>query len=63
MKEKENAIREALKKHGMYVYQLGFILGKSEATITRMLRNPLPVNEQERIISAIEKYAEETAHD
>lgn len=49
------AIRNALKRCGLYSYNLADILGVSEATITRMMRHELPRDEQNRIINLIEK--------
>lgn len=46
-------IREALEANGLFLYELGDLLGKSEPTITRMMRKELPEEEQERIISMI----------
>lgn len=56
MTEKLNIpIRNALKEHGLHTYNLGDILGKSEATITRMMRHELPKEKQTEIINLIEK--------
>lgn len=55
--KKNIAIRNSLKKHGLYAYSLADLLGVSEATITRMMRHELPKDEQKRIIGLIEKEA------
>ena len=57
--QKNILIREALSKHGLYVYQLQDILSVSETTITRMMRHELPKDEQSRIIKLIEKEGQE----
>jgi hypothetical protein len=54
-KQQNKAIRTALKKNGLFTYDLGDILGVSEATVIRMMRRELPQDEQDRIISLIEK--------
>lgn len=48
-------IREALKRKGLYLWQLGKILNYSEAWITRLMRDELPEKEQDRIIELIER--------
>ena len=48
-------IRNALSKKGLFLYQLGKIMGVSEATITRMMREELPESEQNRIVKLIEE--------
>lgn len=52
-------IRQALASKMMKYYQLDEILGVSEATRCRMLRNELPDEEQNRIIQLIEEKAGE----
>ncbi len=52
---KNKAIREALAKRGLFMYQLGKLLNVSEATITRMMRDELPEQEQRRIVKLIEE--------
>lgn len=46
-------IREELAKHGLFLYQLGKLLNVSEASVTRMMREELPKEEQDRIIELI----------
>ena len=53
--KKNIAIRNSLKKYGLYAYSLAELLGVSEATVTRMMRHELPKDEQSRIIKLIEK--------
>ena len=55
MTKKNMRIREALAHRGLFIWQLGKILNKSEATITRMMREELPEEEQNRIIELIER--------
>ena len=47
-------IRTKMLEKGIKQWQLGKMLGKSEATVYRMLREELPEDEQEKIISLIE---------
>ena len=51
-------IRIKIKKNKMKYYQLDQILGISEATRCRMLRNELPEAEQDRICRLIDDYVE-----
>lgn len=50
-------IRKALAANMMKHYALDEILGISEATRCRMLRNELPEDEQNRIVQLIEEKA------
>ena len=50
-------IRDKLDVNGMRYYELDMILGISEATRCRMLRNELPEAEQDRICKLIDEYA------
>ena len=50
-------IRVKLMENGLKYYQLDSILGISEPTRCRMLRNELPKEEQERICKLIDDYA------
>ena len=50
-------IRLKLTEKGVKYYELDKILGISEPTRCRMLRNELPEDEQERICKLIEEYA------
>ena len=49
-------IRMKLMENGLKYYQLDSILGISEPTRCRMLRNELPKQEQERICKLIDDY-------
>ena len=51
-------IRDKLNEKGMRYYQMDQLLGISEATRVRMLRNELPEAEQDRICRLIDEYAE-----
>ena len=51
-------IRKTLAVNMMKYYQLDEILGVSEATRCRMLREELPEAEQDRICKLIEEHAE-----
>ena len=46
-------IRKALKEANMTQWQLATIIGVSENTMYRMLRNELPKEDKERILKAI----------
>ena len=48
-------IRKALKTYGVYTWELGDLLGVSEATVTRKLRHELPKEEQSRIVKLIKE--------
>ena len=52
---KNMKIRQALLEVSMKNYQLAEIMGISEFTLSRKLRNELPKEEQERIISIIKE--------
>lgn len=46
-------IRDALYQQDMRLWQLGNLIGKSEATITRMMRTELPMEQQKQIVALI----------
>ena len=48
-------IRMKLLEKGLKQWELGKVLGKSESTIYRLLREELPEEEQDRIVKAIEE--------
>lgn len=50
-------IRTELAKQGLFLYQLGKLLHVSEASVTRMMREELPEEEQNRIINLIREEA------
>lgn len=52
-------IRIKLIEKGLKYYQLDKILGISEPTRCRMLRNELPEAEQDRICKLIDEYVEQ----
>lgn len=52
-------IRQQLKKHRVFNYELAELLGITEWTLSRKLRKELPDEEQERIIKLIEEKAGE----
>lgn len=49
-------IRFKLTENGMKYYELDKILGISEPTRCRMLRNEMPAEEQDRICELIDEY-------
>lgn len=51
------SIRVHAKQSGVRIYELGDVLGVSQATITRALRYELPEQEQQRFIAAIDTVA------
>lgn len=53
MQKNNQIIREALFKNNKPLYWLGSVLGKSEMTITRMMRTELPIAEQKQIAKLI----------
>ena len=54
-------IRIKLMEHNKRLWWLARILGTSEATVTRRLRDELPEEEQERICKLIDERAGENA--
>lgn len=52
-------IRSKLETNHMKYYELDRILGISEATRVRMLRNELPESEQSRICKLIDDYVQQ----
>ncbi len=60
---KNKKIRMKLLEHDLKYYQLDQILGISEPTRCRMLRNELPADEQDRICKLIEEYAQKGGQD
>ena len=50
---KNMKIRQALMEAGMKNYELAELMGISEFTLSRRLRNELPDKEQDRIIKLI----------
>lgn len=56
-------IRRKMASEMMKYYQLDQILGVSEATRCRMLRNELPAEEQDRICKLIDEYVKSRSVD
>ena len=54
-KQNNMLIRQTLRLYGTPLWKLGKILGISESSVTRLMRDELPEEEQVRIISLIEK--------
>lgn len=50
---KNKKIRIALIETGLHVYELAELLHTSESTVTRMMRQELPADEQNRIAGII----------
>lgn len=48
-------IREAMKENRLYNYEVAAVLGVSEFTLSRKLRNELNQEEKEKILGIIEK--------
>ena len=46
-------IRQAMKERRMFNYELAEMMGISEFTLSRKLRNELPQEEKERILNLI----------
>lgn len=53
------ALRIAMMENNITLWKLGKLLGVSEMTVYRRLREELPKEEQARIISLIEKGGED----
>ncbi len=54
-KQSNMLIRQTLRLYGTPLWKLGKILRISESSVTRLMRDELPEEEQVRIISLIEK--------
>ena len=52
---KNECIREELKKRNLKQWELAKMLGVSEFTLTRRLREELPEEEKKKILEVIEK--------
>lgn len=59
MTKKNYIVNEAFFRTGVTRYLFAKYLGISEQTLYRKLREELPIEEQEKLVSLIEKYAEE----
>ncbi len=55
-------IRNSMKEHQVFQYEVAEILGISEPTLIRWLRKELPEDEQKRIVSLIEEHAGQIAN-
>lgn len=51
------AVKDALKRHGVPQWELGMELNISENTMYRKLRTDLPKQEQEQLIRKVEEIA------
>lgn len=52
-------VREALREAGLFQWELAILMGVSEATIVRYLREELPEEEQDKIIDLIRNHTKE----
>ena len=52
-------VREKMKKHRLYQYQVASKLGVSECTFIRWLREELPSEKKELVLSAIAELEQE----
>ena len=48
-------IRDAIKRTGVYKYQVAYSIGVNDCTFSRYLRRELPKEKREQILAAIEK--------
>lgn len=55
-------IRDAAKKHGVKLWEVGDVLGLNDGNFSRKLRHELPTEEQENIIKIIRSIAEERSN-
>lgn len=46
-------VREELARHGLFLWQLGKLINASESTVTRLMREELPEEEQMRLVQII----------
>jgi len=56
-RDNNKKVRDAMVKHRIYQYELANLLGVNEGTVCRKLRTELPADEQDRIVSLIEKHS------
>lgn len=59
MSEVNNAVRQAAKEKGVFLWQIADKLGVSEMTLLRRLRHELPQDQQAEVFAAIEKICAE----
>lgn len=52
-------VREAIKRARLFGYEVAAVLGMSETSFSRKLRQELSVEEKMRVLAAIEKLAKE----
>lgn len=57
------AVKDALKRHGVPQWELGKELNVSENTMYRKLRTDLPKQEQEQLIRKVEEIASQKEKD
>ncbi len=50
-------VRDALKKHGVFLWEVAKAMHVSESTMTRMMREELQKGEQDKMIKIIEEIA------
>lgn len=56
---KNNDIREAAKKAGVFLWQIAAEYGVNDSNFSRKLRQELPVAEKEKIFAIIKQLAKE----
>ena len=56
-------IRTELKKQGLRYWELARIMGISDATLCRRLRDEIPAEEQEKIVKLIRQHSGGGEHD
>jgi len=52
-------IRDAIKKRGIYKYQIAYFIGVNDSTFSKYLRRELPIEKRDQILSAIESLTSE----
>ena len=52
-------IRDAIKKTGLYKYQVAYLIGVNDCTFSKYLRRELPTEKRDQILSAIESLTSE----
>lgn len=55
-------IREAMKKHRVFSYELAAALGIADSTMSRKMRKEFDENEKKKILSVIERIAKGEIH-
>lgn len=56
---KNEIVREAAKRAGVHLWEIAYRMGMNDGNFSRKLRNELPTEEQDTILSIIEELSME----